>query len=213
MDTENKYGLLTAWKGQGFKKFPLPPVFPWIMAEYAKSQIEVRKKEVQEKFNNIDVDQMWEACRPQLELWGASVLVAYIKILQGENRKTVLKDLGNKVLPNTSGGKLLQTFEQKLGIKLACDQMKECIREIRSALDIPLKDVAGYNWGEDYTEDIELMFPDVKKILRQKELRLVSKRPSIADTAASIIADRLKFSLGRPISGRTIQNILESLPL
>jgi hypothetical protein len=123
-----------------------------------------------------------------LELWGASVFVAYLRVLKGENRKAVLQDLGNKVLPPTRGGKLLSTPEQKAGVKLAYDEMKACIKEIRTHLNIPLKETEGYEWGEDYTNDFKQFFPEVEKIFEKGELKLLCQQPSIRKTASEIIA-------------------------
>lgn len=192
-------------------------MFSWLRGQSAQKQIEKRVEEIKNTFCNENLtaeafNQLWELSKPQLILWGASVLVAQMRIIKGDNRKTVLKDLGNKVLPNTKGGQLLSTPEQKIGLKVSYEQLKECIKEIRIKLDVPLIDSPGYYWNEDKAKDIIEFFPDVLGIFNHKELKLITAKPSISETAAGIIARRIKMAIGRPIAPRTIRNIIESLP-
>jgi hypothetical protein len=148
--------------------------------------------------------------------WGQLVHEARQKILCGEGRKGVLRELGDKIFPPTKGGPSLLTEDQKRTLKILHAELQQCIRDIRRALDIPLKKDSSYSWGTDESENIIEFFPKIEMLFEKKELPILTKEPSLAKTSLKIITKRINHSVRhvhKRIKPRTLQNMLDSVPI
>lgn len=134
-------------------------------------------------------------------------------MINGEDRETVLRDLGRKIFPQTRGGASIFTEDEKRTLKTLYLELQECIKEIRRKLDIPLKQPGVYDLTQDILENINHYFPEIDNLFLQQELSLLIKSSSIPDTDAEIIVQRINKCIPTNItSPRTIQDILIGIP-
>jgi hypothetical protein len=235
---KNRYPFLASWKEQGFDKFPSIPVSA-IIEFYKKRFFDFLRRDGRSPLKEILLENrpengaiidaanelldrdakkwMFRVAEKMMiaETWALGRLSAEARhrVINGEDREIVLRDLGRKILPQTKGGASIFTLDQKKTLKVLYHELQECIKEIRRQLDIPLKE-SGYYLGQNKPEDIEHFCPGIDNLFVEEELSFLIKNPSIADTAAEIIVRRINQCIPTNLTKpRALQNFLNSIPL
>jgi hypothetical protein len=152
--------------------------------------------------------------------WGEIVGEAREKIIMGESRASVLRELGDKVLPQTRGGPSIFTRDELETLRFIYGEMMLCIREIRQSLDLPLKVrtltnddyIREHFVGEDPVLYAKDGIPEITGIFKDNEISIILANKRTSDISAEIILNRLKKCRSSKItSPRTMKDILYSI--
>jgi hypothetical protein len=132
------------------------------------------------------------------------------RVENGEDYESALRELGRKVLPQTKGGKVIRTRRLRVTLKVIHYELQDCIKEIRTAMDIPITKNSPYSsWGTDMTDDIKERFPAINYILSSKEMASITKKKNPAELSLEIIHSRLKKAVPSPIKERSLRKVLD----
>lgn len=96
------------------------------------------------------------------------------------SRDKVMRGLGNKILPSSTGGPFLLNENRKKSLKRVYQELTGCVKGFRRELGIPLNNTEPYEWGEiamDDISDILSDFPQFQLIFDETELPLLDQTP------------------------------------
>ena len=226
---------MACWKEDGFNRFPKIP-FEILWGVASRSSMEELWKYVKHleepQLSHIVISGVLESWVGEaVELAGDAAYEAVVKsymsdafqmglfamearqrIVNGEDREKVLRELGRKILPQTRGGGTRLTKDQEATLKQIHWELQECVKEVRRRLNIPLvKSDDPFAWSNDWSEDIKADFPDIFDIFSDNELPLITETQSISKTSLNIITSRLATNLPFPIKPRTLRDILNKV--
>ena len=135
------------------------------------------------------------------------VLGANKRLMGGDQREKVCRDMSNALLPSTKGGPSMLSKHKRVVLKMTYLELQNCIKEVRRRLDMPV------NKPDDYhsfaSEDIKELIPEIDHIFDEEEFSVLAKgTPS--DVALELILNRLSSAgeLAIVITPRTLRDIL-----
>jgi hypothetical protein len=238
---KERYPFLYQWKLQGFNEFPTIPLHHFTVEawkrrylEYLKESEETeiysiltKKKPSIKEFQDVIWPRAVEVARAGMkmaddiileiiykEVWNLALIVieAEGKILKDEaSKEQALKELGKKIFPETRGGKSIFTELQKAILKVIHEELKNCIKEIRRFLGIPLRKDPEWSWGSYESKDIKGIIPETSDIFQDNELQLIDNKKSISAISYDIITKRLRSTLRHSITPRTLKDLLDQV--
>jgi hypothetical protein len=167
--------------------------------------------------NNFFRYEIKQLVKDQYILWGKIVDDAREKIINGEKRAIVLRELGNNVLPKTRGRPSTFSRDELEALRFVYGEMKLSVREIRQSLDLPLQVRALAN--DDYIREYfvgenPILYakegrPEIIDIFEDREIPIVLANKRISDISAEIVRKRLVICRGTKVpTPRTLQDIL-----
>ncbi len=147
---KKRYPFLALWKKRGFDEFPSIPVSA-IIEYYRKSFYDYLRRDgrsplkeillenrpenaviidaANELFDRDAKEWMFRAAEQMIiaETWevGRLAVEARNRVINGENREIVLRDLGRKILPQTKGGASIFTVDQKKTLKVLYHELQD----------------------------------------------------------------------------------------
>ena len=204
------YPYLVHWKQQGFDNFPTVP--PEVILANEKKVPETLAAELGEGIL-ADIalrEQHQRKIDEFLRRKGSETVEFLMELDRGTPRNEVMRKWANSNLPNPQGGSVIPNEERRVIIKRIYYELIDCIKDVRTALDVPLRETEGYDWSisDEIIEANKEMVPEADSIFEEKEFYLLFQEPSIRNVALKILRERLIRFAYLPFTTRTLQDII-----